>query len=156
MLSDLIKDSCRRFGLDFVLVNAIISTESGFNPHVIRYEPNYKYLYKVFECSNIVGCTFETMEIMQKTSWGLGQLMGACFYEMGGKNWATILFDPEINIHFTCEYLKNIIEKNNLSDARDIYTVYNAGSIRRMKNGELVNQKNVDRFMAIYKTVSRI
>jgi hypothetical protein len=98
MLGQLIQASSKKFGLDFVLVNALIATESGFNPLVIRYEPDYKYLFEIEKCRKLIGCTLETMVNMQKTSWGLCQIMGANFYEMGGKNWATKLLDPEVNI----------------------------------------------------------
>ncbi len=156
MINAHIRDSCRRFGLDYALVNALIATESGFNPCVIRYEPDYKWLYKIEECRRLLGCTLDTMINMQKTSWGLGQIMGAVAYEMGLKNWATKLLDPEMNIHFVCEYLKNIIDKHRPKDQKEVYAIYNAGSLRYKSNGDLVNQANVDRFMIKLTIVQKI
>lgn len=147
MFNDSINKYCKKYDLDPHLVTALIATESGFNPLVIRYEEDYRYLYKLPEIRVSVGCTLSTMRTMQKTSWGLMQIMGAVYYELGGTNWATILLQPDINIKFGCEYLAKIIKKQNLVYAGDIYAAYNSGAVRKMRSGQLVNQKNVDRFL---------
>ena len=126
MINAYIKESCRRFGLDYALVNALIATESGFNPCVIRYEQDYKYLFKIEECRRLIGCSLDTMINMQKCSWGLGQIIGAVAYEMGLQNWATKLLDPELNIHFVCEYLQNIIKNKKPKNPQEVYAIYNA------------------------------
>jgi len=154
MLSQLIQDSANKYGIEFCLLNAIVATESGFNSNAIRFEEHYKYLYSVEECAEIVGCTKDTMIMMQRTSWGLCQLMGAVYYEMQGKTWATELMQPDVNLKFTCEYVNRLIDRWHLKSPELIYAAYNAGSVRRREWGELVNQKNVDRFMQNYKTIN--
>jgi len=153
MLSDLIKENADKYKIDKDIISAIISTESGFDINSVRYEQDYRWIYKLEDTTKLVGCTKETMLMMQKTSWGLMQLMGAVYYELGGSNWATILLSPGVNLKFACEHLANLIKRYSLSNPADIYAAYNAGSIKKMKSGEYVNQNNVDRFNKHLKNI---
>jgi len=153
---ELVKKYSEEYKIESRLLYSIISTESNFNPNAVRYEIDYRWFYKLDECKKMVGCTTNTMRMIQQTSWGYTQIMGAIYYELGGKGWATTLLDPEINLKYCCEYLKKIITKKYLTTAEEIYIVYNAGSIRKTIDGKLVNQDNVDRFMSIYNRASSI
>jgi hypothetical protein len=150
----LIIDKSKEYGIEKKFLIALVKTESNFNPYAVRYEKDYKWIYSYKECAEIVGCTIDTMINMQKCSWGLSQLMGANYYELQGKNWATVLLIPEINLKFCCEHLRRIIEnqKLDIENVCDIYAAYNAGSIRK-KGEEYINKKNVDRFFKIYNNL---
>lgn len=153
---ELIKKYSEEYKLESKLLYSIIKTESNFDQYATRYEIDYRWFYKLDECKKIVGCTTNTMRMLQQTSWGWTQLMGALYYELGGKSLATVLLNPELNLRYCCMHLKNIITKKYLTSPQEIYTVYNAGSIRKTIDGKLVNQDNVDRFMSIYNRTSSI
>lgn len=148
MYGDLILKYSNKFKLEPKLVESIIQTESSFNRFAVRYEPRYRWTYSVKELASLICCTRETMESMQKTSWGLFQIMGAVAYEIGLRTWATKLIDPEFNIMYGCEFLNRIITSKGLVNPRDIYDVYNSGRVDRDDS----NEKNVDRFMKIYES----
>lgn len=104
----------------------------------------------------MVGCTMDTMINMQRTSWGLCQIMGALYYELGGTNWCTMLLDPEINLKFACEHIHNIIDRQKITSHKELYASYNSGYVRYMKDGTtFVNQSNVDRFMKTYMLIKK-
>lgn len=146
-----------KYKLDKYFLQALVMTESSFIPHLIRYEQDYKALYSPKEMVYVVGkgCTLDTMVNMQKCSWGLCQLIAANYYELQGKDFATVLLNPEINLDYSCRFINNLITRQALEDPLDIYAAYNAGSIKRMKDGTLVNQKNVDRFNANLKSIKK-
>lgn len=137
--------------IDPFVLDAIVATESSYNAMVIRYETNYEYLYKVKDIAHMLKTTLPTVTTMQKVSWGLCQIMGSCAYELGLKDWATVLLSPEINLNYACLHLNKIIRSQKLTTPKDIYAAYNAGSVRYLESGKLVNQGNVDRFLKNYK-----
>jgi len=118
---ELIKKYSELYKLESRLLYAIISTESNFNTNAVRYEIDYRWFYKLEDCKKLVGCTLNTMRMMQQTSWGYTQIMGALYYELGGKGWATTLLDPEVNLKFCCEYLKKIIKTQGLNSPSETY-----------------------------------
>lgn len=117
------------------------------NPYAMRYEPNWSYFNGHEEKAKEVKSTLATMKMMYSTSYGLCQIMGAVYYDMGGKNFATELIDPEVNIAYASKILKKINTKH--PDFLETYAVYNAGKLSFNKSGDLINQANVDRFKEI-------
>jgi soluble lytic murein transglycosylase-like protein len=150
----LIEKYCTQYSLSFNLIKAIIKTESDFREKAIRFEKDYRWFYSVKECAGIVGCTKAEMEIMQKTSWGLMQIMGAVYYERMASRpkemaKADILFTPEINIEFGCWIVRGIIDRKKTAIPDQVYDAYNSGRICPTDG----NQKNVERFMEHYKNI---
>jgi soluble lytic murein transglycosylase-like protein len=143
----------RAYDIDAKLLEAIVAVESDYDNTAIRYEPNYAYTTAVSYYADIVGCTRETMLQMQKTSWGLVQLIAANAYSMGLKCYATMLIYPKINLKYGCLYIKRMQEKQQLIEPDQIYAAYNHGHLKRNDKGDFINQKNVDRFLKIYKSI---
>jgi soluble lytic murein transglycosylase-like protein len=131
----------------------LIKTESNFDPNAIRFEQNYQWLFATKSLSKELRCSEDTMINMQKTSWGLVQIMGAVACEIGFKGWCTKLCVPEINLNWGCEYLRRIILKQNLLDPLDIYAAWNHGSAKKIK-GIYVNDAAVQRFKAHYDLIA--
>lgn len=136
------------------LLRAVCQTESGMNPYVVRHEPTWNYFQGYEDKAKLICNTVSkeralaTMKVLYSTSFGLCQIMGAVYYDMGGKEFATELIDPEVNLIYATKILKKIMEKYDLP--HEIYAVYNAGALRYKKNGELINQENVNRFKTIF------
>lgn len=146
--------SAKRFCIAPRFLVALIELESGWNPLAMRHEPAYPWLYSIREMAQEVGCSKSTMEMMQKTSWGLGQVMGAVAYEHGLRAWAGELFRPEINLKYVCEHIQRMIRKFDIGFdvPLDLYAAYNAGSVR-MIEGRYVNSTAVGAFRKVYQAI---
>lgn len=131
--------------LDPDVIEAIVMVESAGNPKVARYEKSFSYLWKDLEFSKIQKITQETERIMQKTSWGLGQVMGATARWLGYSAWLPDLCEPKTSAFWMCRYYKRVCSKQlYLNDA---LSVYNAGSVRRKEDGSYLNQEYVNKVL---------
>lgn len=135
-------------GIKKRLIAAIILAESYGIPYMCRYENRYKDLFLPDHYAKINYCKYETMILIQKTSWGLMQVMGANYYYHGGNGWCTEMIDPFISVKYGCRILQVIMRKHQ--DAKDIYAVYNRGSLKKKSDGTYVNQERVNRFSRFY------
>lgn len=156
-IQDLIKLSSEKYGIPFRFLLALAKRESSLNPLSIRYEPGYIWTYSVKEMYEIVNCSRDTMEMMQKTSWGVCQIMGAVAYEHGLRDWATKLLDPEINLKFACEYIHVLLRRHSevkLENPLDVYACYNAGRLRKV-DGRYINCTNVNAFKKVYESLAQ-
>jgi len=134
------------------LVTAICLQESGGNPVAVRYEPGYRWISKHAEKPNI--CTKETEVVLQSMSWGLMQIMGATARDLGFTGWLTELLTPEVNLLWGCAYLEQLTSIYN--GVEDVVAAYNAGSPRRGKNGQYVNQPYVDSVLVRMEKVREV
>ena len=130
-------------GVRWTLVAAIVQTESGGDPMAIRFEPDYKYVIKVndFARANVITSTTELM--LQKSSFGLCQIMGGLARELGHKGSLLELLIPEINLKLSVQHMKNLIVKYPTRD--DMIAAYNAGSPIKNLDGKYRNQQYVDK-----------
>lgn len=142
MLSQAIKSTIKirseEFGIDPALTTAFVMVESSGNPTATRYEPNF---YKRY----ILPLKLPPPEGTKRaTSWGLMQLMGQVAREKGFKGEFEELFEPATGLYWSLKHLKHFINKYapNLDDA---IASYNAGSPRKTKEGNYVNQVYVDK-----------
>jgi len=169
----LAREAAGRYGPDPRLVCALCEVESGWNPWAVRYEPDYKWLWGIkeplttinglnivsFDLKNgpvlidIIPSTPETELALQKTSWGLMQIMGAVARERGFRGWLTELCDPSISLEWGCKHLRWMADHNNaygLPDFRikpeDLAAAWNAGT-RIVIDGKYKNQPYVDRVL---------
>lgn len=135
------------YELDPLMVLAIIKVESQGNPHVTRFEPNYKYFYRVDEFAKKLSppATFDTERVHQQTSWGLMQIMGAVAREHGFTGHIPQLLDPDTNISYGCKHLARV-RRAGYSDLDQI-AAYNAGIARKMITGIYVNQGYVTKVL---------
>lgn len=150
----LIHQKATEHGIDPLMLQAMAQVESGLNPWAIRYEPNYRYILSPLEWASKLRITKESEEMMQKSSLGLLQVMGALARELGHKDHLTQLFDPELNINYSCAYLKRQMKRFDKVD--QLIASYNAGTPRwdsfqgDWENGEYVKKvmKEWDRLKA--------
>lgn len=139
IIEGFVSKKARQFNLDPDLVRAIIYVESNDNSRAMRYEPNYKWLYKFINPA----ATKATEEMQQSTSWGCMQVMGATARELGcDKPWLNCLLDVPDNLHYGCLYLSSMIHKYGLDGG---ISAYNQGGPRKCDDGTFRNQPYVDR-----------
>lgn len=148
----MILQKAKEYRIKSDLLKAVVLVESSGNQWAMRAEPGYPWLFEVNRLSNEIGCNRDTMKVMQSTSWGLMQIMGAVAYEYGFNGWCSELCKPDINLDYGCKHLKAKITKYGPNPA-DIYAAYNAGSVRKMDNKTYVNQRAVNHFLRIYDNV---
>ena len=123
------------------LVIAIIKVESGFDASVVRYEPDYRYIYKPFEVKPH-DCSYTTEITLQKMSWGLMQIMGAVAREYGFRGWLTRLLSPHENLKYGIMHLKKLEERGKRHEKQlrrkyglnDLISDYNDGNWRSYSN----------------------
>ena len=129
-----------RYNIPSSLIWAIINIESSCNTWSVRYEPQFRWLYN--NNGKIKMTDTETM--MQMTSWGLMQVMGAVAREAGFMGrFLSELCDPLKGIEYGWKHLSGYFKKyNNWTDA---IASYNAGSPRKSADVKYVNQAYVDK-----------
>lgn len=139
-----IKQISLEHSLDYRLVAAICMKESSGNSFATRFEPNYKWVYKVNELTASVGCTANTMMVMQMTSWGLMQVMGAVAYELQfpAKQYCSQLVLPHVGILYGCKLLNRLWSKH--STIEKVVASYNAGNPEKYLSGEKRAKEYVD------------
>jgi hypothetical protein len=136
-------DIAKQLNIDPVMVEAIVMTESGGLPHKVRFEPAWKYLYKVDEFAKSLNITADTERTLQSCSWGLMQIMGSVARENGFTKDMPILCEVESKLFYGCKKLKSFMNKYPIQ--ADAIASYNAGSPRMMANGKYFNQAYVDK-----------
>jgi soluble lytic murein transglycosylase-like protein len=125
------------------ILAAIIQTESSNNRYAVRFEPGYKYLYQTKNNAQDGRITEATEIVLQMTSWGLTQVMGAVARELGLKGTMFQMLEPNTNILYCAKLLKRLAKKYTQKD--DIIAAYNAGSPIKGLNGLYKNQQYVDK-----------
>ena len=148
-LKNLVTVMAAKMRVDPALAKAIVTIESGWNPNLSRYEPMWKYFYKVDLFASDLKITPATETVDQAKSYGLFQIMGGVARELGFNGYMQTLFQPETNISWGLMHLRNFTLKYN--DIRDVIASYNAGSPRKTANGTTYsNQAYVDKVMENY------
>lgn len=146
---NLIYTKANDFSLDAFLIAAICWTESSGFVYAVRYEPNYRWLFKVEKFAGQQKITVTTEETLQKQSYGLVQIMGATARWLGYSGALPALYKPENNLYWGCRYLKYLTDKYD--DLASVVSAYNAGSPRKAPDGRFVNQEYVDKVLGYYK-----
>jgi len=148
-LAELITQAARQSDLDPALVWAICKQESGMNPLAVRHEPAYKWVCKPVE-NKPHGCSLDTERMLQKTSFGLMQVMGAVFREYGFKGWLSeIITQPALQLEYGCKHLKRKLAKYGSEGG---IVAYNSGSPRYNAQGKYVNQYYLDNVLKYAET----
>lgn len=140
-LLNLVIDTAEKHDIDARMLDAIIVTESTYDPLASRYEPHYKWLATpdLFAASCKVSVELEAE--LQKTSMGLCQIMGGTARDCGYTDKLLRLLDPKTNLTMACRYITRI--KRRYSKLEDIISAYNAGSVR-LVGARYSNQDYVD------------
>ena len=143
------------FGIDFDFLMALVETESSGEPYASKYEPHYPYLEQPSEFAARLGITRLTEETLQRTSFGLCQVMGGVAREWGFQDHLMKLVIPEICFEIACKHILKKMKRYG-SDPCTLYAAYNRGSIRKNPDGTFSNQKHVDRFYTILLSVRNL
>lgn len=140
-----IKKAAIEHGLDQFHIAACIMTETLGNRFAARFEPKWRYFFEDRKSlADDLMISVETETMLQATSFGYMQVMGAVARENGLRDHITVLIEPDIGIKYGCIKLKKLLNKyGNIYDA---IAAYNAGSVRKTAGGFYENQKHVDRF----------
>ena len=152
---DMIESKCKTYEINPYHIIALVKTESDGNKFAMRYEKDFKWTSDIATCAFAAKCTQDTMEMMQKTSWGLCQVMGVKFYELGGSleylsenRTPAALLNERLGLEYGCRAWRKYAER--YINPEKMYAAYNAGSVRYDKNSptKYVNQNAVDNFMS--------
>jgi soluble lytic murein transglycosylase-like protein len=152
-----ILEASELYGIGWEMLGAIIQTESSGNQFAYRYEPKFNYLHDTNILQNLWKCTNETALIMQKSSYGYTQVMGATAIDLGLLKlnekhvWPTLLFRTDINLKFCCLLLKQKFKKYGEKDMATIYASYNAGTAKKNDKGIFMNEWAVAKFRKNYQ-----
>lgn len=141
----LIEIYAKKHGLPPAIVYGICVTESALNHNAYRYEPDYRWTVDP-KISRPSGCSIVSEEMLQKTSLGVMQVMGATFREQGFDGWLPEVFgNISLQLEHGCRYLARQVKRFGSVEAG--LAAYNAGRPVRMAGGEYVNQKYVDKVL---------
>ncbi len=135
-------------------VKAIVMKESSGVASCVRYEPNFRWLFKVEEYAKHPQISFATEFTTQKMSWGLGQIMGAVARERGHMGLMGELLKPDVNLQVMCKHI--IYLKQISTDPADLFAMYNGGpgAIHKV-NGRYSNQSYVNDVFAHLQNLKR-
>lgn len=140
-----IKKASIEHGIDPIHIAACIVTETAGNRFAARFEPKWRYFFEDRKSiADDLMISVETETMLQATSFGYMQVMGAVARENGFMGHITQLIEPEIGIKYGCIKLKKCL--NKYGDIYDAIAAYNAGGVRKTPGGFYENQKHVDRF----------
>jgi soluble lytic murein transglycosylase-like protein len=140
-IASAIESASKKYNLPPEIIYGVCVQESALNPFAVRFEPHYKWIVKDRRLKP-KGCSDATEITLQKTSFGLMQVMGAVIREQGFAGWLTeTLCSVEMQIEFGCRHLAKGVKRWGSIEAG--LSAYNAGSPRK-ENGRYVNQNYVD------------
>lgn len=151
----LAKNIATKHGISPVLLLATIYQESGGRPWVTRFEPNYKYLYLPEVFAKKLNYSLDSEISLQKTSFGLCQIMGSVAREIGWhEGYLPEIFMPTTNLTIAAKYLFKL--QSRFGSTANTIASYNAGTPRKTEDeGTYVNQNYVDSVIAHMSTVAR-
>jgi len=152
---DLIQKVSKKHNVNKAWVAALVWQESRGDASAVRYESHYKYLWFPRDWAEKMNISVQTEEVLQKTSYGLGQVMGANLREMGyEKMLSEAASDAELTLDYAIRFLKEKLQQ--YGTYRLAIAAYNAGSVRFRSDGViLVNQRYVDQVTQHYRELTK-
>lgn len=139
----MIRNTADSLGLCGDLAVAIAQTESSLCPHATRFEPGWKYFYKIEAFASYNHITPDTERVQQAHSWGLMQIMGSVARELKYSEPLVKLCDPYAGAEMGCKKLKQLSSK--YEDETAVIAAYNAGTPRKLPGGKWENQDYVSK-----------
>lgn len=143
---ELIKKVSAEYGIEPAFLGAIVMNESSGRQYITKFEPEFEWTFEVLKFAKKNSIPFEVEHQRQSTSYGLCQVMGSVGREFGITGNIFELFDPETNLETACKLLKRLKQKHKTEP--DLFSAYNAGSVKFIKPGVYKNQKYVDDALA--------
>lgn len=150
---ELLKKKCVARNIPWGILDAIITTESAWNPWAVRYEEHFIHTLSPERFSKYSKITTQTELQLQKCSWGLGQIMGASARDLGYIGNLTELCKPEANLEWVCLFYATRCMP--YKDVKEQVAAYNAGSPRYIAAGTFINQEYVDKVLLEFKKSSK-
>lgn len=147
-----IYDAAIEHGVPWTLLAAIVQTESAGDPLAARFEAHYKYTFKVAEFAKANAISEMTEMVLQKTSWGLAQMMGGVAREHGHQGSILELLRPEVSLDLACKHIKKLISRHPVLD--DMISAYNAGSPIKGLDGKYKNQDYVNKVQGYLRALN--
>jgi hypothetical protein len=144
--ADAIERLAVRNGLDPDLLSAIAMQESKGDRWAARHEAHWPDSQILFprEHAERLGISSITESMLQRTSWGVWQLMGAVARQHGYEGQITQLTQPELCLEFACRHLKWL--RTRCQEEADLIASYNGGwgALKKTPGGMYPNQLYVD------------
>ena len=144
---DLVERVAVACGMNPDAIKGVVSVESSFDPYAARFEPSFRWTDSIVQYARANGITQETEELLQKTSFGLMQIMGGTARSvLMYRGPLPQLFDPEFNLELG---IKHFMKLKESFDGRcdDAISAWNAGSVRKDEYGKYMNQVYVDKVL---------
>lgn len=116
----------RQYGLDPVMVCAVVDQESGWNNWAMRYEPLFfsRYIQPLVNAGTVRAAT---EGIARATSWGLMQVMGQVAREFGFKGqFLSQLCEAGTGLEVGCQVLRRYLDDKG-GDWNKALLRYNGG-----------------------------
>jgi soluble lytic murein transglycosylase-like protein len=124
-LKALIANYAQQHGLDPAIVYGVCVKESSLDPVQVRYEPSWMWFIDNHH-GQPAACSDATERICQAISWGLMQVLGAVYRELGYVGWlSAIAADVDVQLEYGCRYLAKKIKR--YGSLRSGLSAYNAG-----------------------------
>lgn len=134
LLRQLLWKGCQTHQCPYEILSAIIGVESSWNPWVVRYEENFIHIDSPAKWARNLGITAASETVLQRFSWGLGQIMGGTLRGLAYAGPLNMLCLPDLNIDMTCQFFKKNCAKYDSVD--DQIVAYNAGTPRKTASGQ--------------------
>lgn len=118
------------------VIYGVCMAESNMDPLAARHEDNYRWLYHPSKVKP-AGCSMTTEIVLQKTSMGLMQVMGAVYRELGFRGWLSeVFYDTGIQLEYGCRHLRAKFQRFGFFEG---LLAYNSGTPRLKADGQYVN-----------------
>lgn len=141
-LQELIRMRSVANDLDPALITAIVMQETGGNPWLTRFEPEWHYWESPMEWASKLRINSLTERTMQAMSWGPMQIMGSVAREMGFDKELPRLAQSDTALFYSLK--KFVAIRQKYPNEHDAIASWNAGSPRKTTDGRYVNQSYVD------------
>jgi soluble lytic murein transglycosylase-like protein len=138
---NLIHEASLEYQVPWTLIAAIVQQESAGDRFAIRFEPDYKYLVETKKWASECNISEITEIMLQKSSFGLAQIMGGLCRELGHTGSLLEVLDPELNLKLCAKHLTRLIKR--FPDRNDLIAAYNAGTPVKKMDGTYRNQHYV-------------
>jgi soluble lytic murein transglycosylase-like protein len=146
MVLMMILEAARSVQIPPELILAIIEVESGGEAYAAKLNPHYPFTMP--QAKRPAGVDHNTEIYMQKTAWGLMQVMGATARSVGFDGRLPELTDPAVNVKTGVAYLETLMSKYHARHGLSgVAAAYNGGAPRKRPDGKFLNQGYVDKVM---------
>jgi soluble lytic murein transglycosylase-like protein len=135
----------KKHGVDSLIVHAIIQVESQYTVRCSRYE---KELVTQKWYSDWIENKYSN-NMLAYSSVGIMQILYGTALWLGYRGTPKGLYNLNDNLNYGVKYIAYLFKKYN-GNVRHVAASYNAGKVRKKRNGTYLNNKYVLKFNSIY------